>query len=138
DVLVERVAALDGYAPPEEAALVIATDGARAALLFDASRAPGDRIRAQLEVLLREAERDPSARAGALPLLSDEERRRVLHEWNDTFVDYPRDACVHRLFEAQADRTPDAIALVSRDQRLTYRELDRRASQLAHHLRALG
>lgn len=66
------------------------------------------------------------------------ERHRVLVEMNDTAVEYPRDKCVHELFEEQVARTPDATALVYRDQRLSYRELNRRANQLAHHLRKAG
>jgi amino acid adenylation domain-containing protein len=62
----------------------------------------------------------------------------LLVEWNQTEADYPRDKCVHQLFEAQAERTPDAIAVVFEDQQLTYRELNERSNQLAHHLRKLG
>ncbi len=52
--------------------------------------------------------------------------------------DYPRDRCLHQLFEEQAERTPDAVAVVFEDGRLTYRELNDKANQLAHHLRNLG
>ena len=52
--------------------------------------------------------------------------------------DYPREKCVHELFEEQVERTPDAVAVVFEDQELTYRELNERANQLAHHLRRLG
>ncbi|HHH41604.1 MAG TPA: amino acid adenylation domain-containing protein, partial [Chloroflexi bacterium] len=67
-----------------------------------------------------------------------------LVEWNDTATDHPQDLCVHRLIEAQAERTPDAVAVVlpstegGPDARLTYGELNRRANQLAHHLRKRG
>ena len=71
-------------------------------------------------------------------LRTEAERHRVLVEWNDTAAAYPHDACLHQLFEAQVERTPDAVAVVYEDQRLTYRELDRRANQLAHYLRARG
>ncbi|TMI02370.1 MAG: amino acid adenylation domain-containing protein, partial [Betaproteobacteria bacterium] len=73
-----------------------------------------------------------------LPLLSEAERRQLLTEWNQTAVEYQRDSCVHELFEAQAERTPQAIAVRFEGQRLTYQELDRRSNQLAHHLRELG
>ena len=59
-------------------------------------------------------------------------------EWNDTATEYPQDRCVHELFEEQVERTPDAVAVVFEEQQLTYRELNRRANQLAHHLRTLG
>ena len=75
---------------------------------------------------------------GELPLLTDAERRQLLVEWNDTATDYPADALLHELFEAQAGRTPDAVAVVFEEQRLTYRELDTRTNQLAHHLQKCG
>jgi non-ribosomal peptide synthetase component F len=59
-------------------------------------------------------------------------------EWNDTKTDYPQDVCIHQLFEAQAQRTPDAIAIMFEHEQLTYGELNRRTNQLAHHLQALG
>ena len=53
-------------------------------------------------------------------------------------ADYPQDSCIHQLFEAQVERTPDAAALVFEDQSLTYQELNCRSNQLAHHLNFLG
>ncbi|HEX8692393.1 MAG TPA: amino acid adenylation domain-containing protein, partial [Longimicrobium sp.] len=73
-----------------------------------------------------------------LELLSDAERRQVVEEWNATAADYPRDVCVHELFEAQVERTPGAVALVCAGEALTYRELDARANRLARHLRGRG
>ena len=70
--------------------------------------------------------------------MSEAERQRVLVEFNSTRVDYPRDVCLHRLFEVQVSRTPDAVALVFEGEQLTYSELDLRANQLAHCLQALG
>jgi non-ribosomal peptide synthetase component F len=58
--------------------------------------------------------------------------------WNDTATDYPRDRCIHALFEEQVARAPEAVAVVFEDQQLTYGELNARANQLAHHLIALG
>jgi amino acid adenylation domain-containing protein/non-ribosomal peptide synthase protein (TIGR01720 family) len=81
---------------------------------------------------------DPDQRLSELPLLSKDERRQVLTDWNDTEVDYPRDRCLHQLFEAQVERTPDAIALVFGQEHLTYGALNRRANQLAHYLQSLG
>jgi non-ribosomal peptide synthetase component F len=52
-------------------------------------------------------------------------------------VDYPKDVCVHQLFEAQVEQTPEAVAVVFEDEQLTYGELNRRANQVAHHLRSL-
>jgi len=70
--------------------------------------------------------------------LSAIERHKILVEWNNTQTDYPKDKCIHQLFEAQVERTPHAIAVVFEDQQLTYHELNRRANQLAHHLQSLG
>jgi amino acid adenylation domain-containing protein len=71
-------------------------------------------------------------------LLSDEERRQVLEEWNDTETAYPSDKCVHELFEEQVERTPAAVAVVHEERELSYGELNTRANQLAHYLRELG
>ena len=59
-------------------------------------------------------------------------------DWNNTQKDYARDKCIHELFEAQVERTPEAVAVVSEDQQLTYHELNCRANQLAYHLQDLG
>ncbi|HZH16543.1 MAG TPA: amino acid adenylation domain-containing protein, partial [Archangium sp.] len=96
------------------------------------------RLLSYLQVLLEGALSNPDTLLSALPLLPEAERHQLLVDFNDTRVDYPRDACVHHLFEAQARRTPDAIALVSEHQHLTYRQLDESANQLAHHLLSLG
>src|SRR5208283_4112917 len=69
-----------------------------------------------------------------LPLLNAASRQQMLVDWNRTAADYPRNVCVHQLFEAQARKTPDAIAAVFESERLTYRELDRKANQLANYL----
>jgi len=81
---------------------------------------------------------DPKRRLGELPLLTEAEQQQVLLEWNDTRTDWPRTECIHQLIEAQAERTPNAVAVVFEDQKLTYAELNQRANQLAHWLRAQG
>jgi len=81
---------------------------------------------------------NPNASLAELSLLSPPEKRQLLVEWNDTQSDYPAAQCFHELFAAQVERTPDAIAAVFEDQQLTYRELDRRANQLAQRLRKMG
>jgi amino acid adenylation domain-containing protein len=90
------------------------------------------------QTLLKGIVADPQQRLSGLPLLTETERRQVLTEWNATKIEYPRERCTHELFEAQAARTPDSIVLVFDDQHLTYRELNRRANQLAHHLQKQG
>jgi non-ribosomal peptide synthetase component F len=81
---------------------------------------------------------DPSQRVSELPLLSAAERQQVLVQWNATQGAYPRGQCLSALFEAQVQRTPEAVAVVMGEEQLSYAALNRRANQLAHHLRALG
>ncbi|APR77523.1 Malonyl CoA-acyl carrier protein transacylase [Minicystis rosea] len=97
-----------------------------------------ERFVRQLETLLASAVRAPQTRVRELEVLPDDERRRLLVTWNDKGTREPITACYHEIFEAQVDRTPDAIALVAGAERLSYRELDVRANRLAHRLRALG
>ena len=73
-----------------------------------------------------------------LPLLSPEARYRLLVEWNESAADAPRGASMHEAFASQAKRRPDAPALISSRETLTYRELDERTNQLARHLIKLG
>src|SRR5262249_32616708 len=101
----------------------------------------GWRIRRLLEHLERVLEgmaRNEQSRVMELPLLSQQERQEGLVEWNQTAADYPRDICVHELFEQRAVLTPEAVAVVYEGEQVTYRELNRRANQLAHYLREMG
>ncbi|PYX86680.1 MAG: hypothetical protein DMG68_14615 [Acidobacteria bacterium] len=91
-----------------------------------------------LETLLTAAVANPETLASALPLLNEEERQRITVAWNQTAAEYSREQTISALFEQQAVKTPDRAALVCNDQQLTYAELNRRANQLAHHLRKLG
>ncbi|WP_457798155.1 AMP-binding protein [Methylocystis sp. S23] len=91
-----------------------------------------------LERLAEALERAPATPLLGVEVLPDDERRRLLYDWNATAADYPRDKCVHDLFEEQAARTPDAVAASFEERQLTYEELDRRANQLAHRLIGLG
>ena len=96
------------------------------------------RMTQHFRVLLDAIVADPDLQLSRLPLLTNEERHQILVDWNRTETTYPRDACIHTLFEAQADASPDAVAVVFGEQRLTYRQLNERANRLAHHLRVLG
>jgi amino acid adenylation domain-containing protein len=96
------------------------------------------RMLQRFEALFLGAVEAPETRLSQLPLLTAGERSQLLTDWNATEVSYPRDLCVHQLFERQAERTPDAIAVVFGHRRLTYRELNQRSNRLAHHLRNLG
>jgi amino acid adenylation domain-containing protein len=104
--------------------------------LFEASTAR--RMLAHYEHLLQSIAADPGQRLSNLSLLGHDERKQLLVEWNYTEMDFPRDKCVHELVTMQAGATPDAVAVVCGNQSLTYRELDRRANQLANYLRKLG
>jgi natural product biosynthesis luciferase-like monooxygenase protein len=92
----------------------------------------------QFETFLAAAAADPQQAVSSLPLLSEEELRRVLVEWNDTAADYPRDACLHELVEQQAARTPERLAVVADGEQITYAELCRRADSVARHLARRG
>ena len=81
---------------------------------------------------------NPEERIDDLPLLTKAEKHQLLEQWNETAAEYSIDKCIHELFEAQVENTPDAIALVFEDQQLTYRELNSRANQLAHYLQKLS
>jgi natural product biosynthesis luciferase-like monooxygenase protein len=104
--------------------------------LFDAATV--ERMAAHYVTLLEAAVADPSRRISELALLSERERETLLVEWNATRADFPRDRCLHELFEAQVERTPDAVAVVCEEKTLTYGELNARANQLARRLRAQG
>jgi amino acid adenylation domain-containing protein len=97
-----------------------------------------ERFGQHLLSLLSAGLENPGAALAELVMVTGEERHRLLVGWNDTARDFPRDRCVHELFEAHAERAPASIALVDGDRRLTYRELDERANRLAHHLQKLG
>lgn len=97
-----------------------------------------ERMLAHFQNLLTVVVTDPTQRVGELPLLSQTERDQQLVGWNETRSDFPLDTCVHRLFEAQVARTPEAIAAEFQGEQLTYRELNGRANQLAHYLRKQG
>ncbi len=80
----------------------------------------------------------PQARPPVLEEMTEKQRHQLLVEWNDTHADYPSHLCVHELFEKQAERTPESVAVEFQGARLTYGALNRRANQLAHYLRRLG
>ncbi|HLM47660.1 MAG TPA: amino acid adenylation domain-containing protein, partial [Myxococcaceae bacterium] len=96
------------------------------------------RMAAHYARLLQGAVAQPEQRLSSLPLMDEAERRRVLVEFNDTKALYAPASGVHELFEAWADRTPEAVAVSFGEERLTYGELNRKANRLAHHLRGLG
>ncbi|MHC5747095.1 MAG: amino acid adenylation domain-containing protein [Nostoc sp.] len=96
------------------------------------------RIAGHLQTLLEAIVANPQQRLSELPLLTESEEHQLLREWNNTKIEYLQEQCIHELFEAQVERTPDALAVVFKDEQLTYWELNKRANQLAHYLRSLG
>ena len=113
----------------------------RGALLYHAEVFEAEtaaRMAENFLALLSNMAADPGHPISTLSALSERERRQLLVEWNDTRRDYPRGVCVHHLFERQAARTPDALAVTAGELRLSYAELEARANRLAHHLLGLG
>ncbi len=96
------------------------------------------RLGRHLLTLLEGVVKAPDQPLSALPLLTASERHQLLAEWCAGEVAIPPDRCLHRVFESQVVQTPDAIAVIEADCHLTYRELNRRANQVAHYLRAQG
>jgi len=88
--------------------------------------------------LLEGAARDSSLRVSQLPLLSDQERSRIVVEWNQTRSQYAQSGGIHDLFNAQFERTPDNTAVREGERRLSFRQLQERSNRLAHYLRKLG
>jgi amino acid adenylation domain-containing protein len=111
------------------ASLEFATD------LFD--RTTAERVLRHFRTLLKGAVADPGRRLSRLPLLDEAERGQILSEWNDTAAPLP-EVCLHELFKAWTDRSPDAVALEHGGERLTYAGLAARVSRLARRLRASG
>jgi natural product biosynthesis luciferase-like monooxygenase protein len=97
-----------------------------------------ERMQGQFALFLSALAADPERALWALPLLGEEERRRVLVEWNATQREIPEGVCIHERIEAQVERTPDAVALICQGVELTYRALNERANRVAYQLRSLG
>lgn len=114
----------------------LTADFAYAADLFDTATIR--RMAGHFQRLLEGVVAYPDEHISGLPILTAAEREQLLAEWNNTSTNYPRKACVHHLFEAQVARTPDSVAVVFENSRLTYRELNARGNQLARYLVKLG
>jgi amino acid adenylation domain-containing protein len=110
-------------------------------LAYDSRRFDDDRMAGmldQLAILLRAIAENPHQRLDSLPLLDEQERRRLLDQWNDTRADYSATSCIHHLFELQAEKTPAATAVIFNGESLSYGQLNKRANQLARRLRRLA
>jgi len=97
-----------------------------------------DRFLRHYQTLLEGVLANPDCRISDLPILTEPEKQQIFVNWNRTEQEYPKDRCVHQLFEEQAERFPDAIAVTTDKQNLSYGELNRRANQVAHLLKNLG
>ena len=96
------------------------------------------RMLEHFQTLLENIVSNPQQSISDLQLLTPPEVQQLLGSWNDTNIDYPQDKCIHQLFEEQAEKTPNEIAIVFENQQLTYQELNSRANQLAHYLQQQG
>ncbi|HVG17568.1 MAG TPA: amino acid adenylation domain-containing protein [Blastocatellia bacterium] len=104
--------------------------------LFDFTTAA--RMLGHFETMLKGIVGNPDESIALLPILTEAELHQMLIEWNDTAVEYPESRLMHEIFEEQVGRNPSAIAAIFEDDELTYDQLNRRANQLAHHLRSMG
>ncbi|MGL5833958.1 MAG: amino acid adenylation domain-containing protein [Waterburya sp.] len=110
-------------------------------LNYDPSYFPPETIASlakQFQTLLADAVKHPESRIEQLSILTASDRHQVLQEFNQTQKDYPADQCIHQLFEAQVQKTPDHLAVIFEEQQLTYTQLNQQANQLAHYLRKKG
>ncbi|MBD1924293.1 amino acid adenylation domain-containing protein [Microcoleus sp. FACHB-831] len=104
--------------------------------LFDASTI--QRIARHFQILLESIVANPDCPISTLPLLTATEQQQILVDWNNTQTTYSENKCLHQLIEQQAERYPEKIAVVFADQKITYKELNQRANQLAHYLQKLA
>jgi amino acid adenylation domain-containing protein len=104
--------------------------------IFDAATI--SRMAGHFRTLLEGIVANPDQCLSKLPVLTQAETHQLIAEWNDTRTNYPKGRPLHDLFESQVERTPEATAVMFGNELLTYRELNRRANQLAHHLVSLG
>jgi amino acid adenylation domain-containing protein len=104
--------------------------------LFD--RAAIERMAGHLRTVLERVAIEPDERVWNLPMLTEAERRRIVHDWNATERLYPATQCAHHLFESVAATIPEQTALEHEDRRVTYAELNRQSNQLARYLRNRG
>ncbi|MEL7245425.1 MAG: condensation domain-containing protein, partial [Cyanobacteria bacterium J06573_2] len=92
------------------------------------------RMLGHFQVLLKGIIDNPNQRLSELPILTEIERQQLLVEWNNTYTEYPFEQGIHKLFENQVEKTPDNIAVAFKEEKLTYKELNNKANQLAYYL----
>ena len=92
----------------------------------------------RLEFVLEQIIKNGGKRIKNVDIVPEQERKKIVCEFNDTYVAYPKDKCIHELFAEQAEKTPDKTALVFEDRKFTYSQLDEMSNSLAHFLRKKG
>jgi len=97
-----------------------------------------DRILVHFKTLLNGIVEHKKNRVADIPILTKEEKSKIFSEWNKTYADFPRDKCIHQLFEEQVLKTPDSTAVVCKGRQLSYDELNKRSNQIARKLQKLG
>jgi amino acid adenylation domain-containing protein len=142
-VLMERVETMDDYPSMLNhlLTLIIPSNGTEYFWYYDTSAFSKDsiaRLVDQFEIFLQGIADNPHQPISHLPLLTAQEQYKILVEWNQTQIAYPQDICLHELFSAQVQRTPEATAAICADQTLTYQQLDDAATHLAFSLQRLG
>ncbi|PYX45925.1 MAG: non-ribosomal peptide synthetase, partial [Acidobacteria bacterium] len=93
---------------------------------------------AHWRMLLESAADDPECRLSELPILTADEKRTILYSWNQTTADFPREKCIHQIFDAQCELTPDAVAVRDQNKKYSFRQLRERSNSVAHYLRNRG
>ncbi|PHM35753.1 Non-ribosomal peptide synthetase [Xenorhabdus innexi] len=135
-LLAVRIKQYTGTALPEDAANFVAIEFNYSSDYLNTTEVTT--LRSRFAALLDAALTSPDIPIMHLPVLPEEERQKVLVDFNTTQADFPQEMMIHQLFEAQVQRSPDAIAVVFENQFLSYAALNRRANQLAHYLISLG
>lgn len=133
----EEVTPLNG----SDLTIAIRSDGKVSWWFHDPARLDGaavETMQQALLALLAAVDAEPQAALGELPLLGPRDLARGARDWSGPEVPWRADACIHELFEEQARRTPDRVAVTCRDETLTYSDLDRRSNQVARHLQQHG
>ncbi|MBX4267613.1 amino acid adenylation domain-containing protein, partial [Clostridium estertheticum] len=95
-------------------------------------------VAGHIEQIIKEVVDNPEIKLSEIEMLSEEEKKKLLVDFNDTKAEYPKDKTIHELFEEQVEKTPDSIAVVFEEKKLTYRELNEKANSLARILREKG
>ncbi len=142
-VNIEQVQSLDEYSIGQNnpLTLVIPESGTKCYWIYDSEIFDSDTIakmEGQFTTFVRSIVTNPTLSLAEINLLADDELHQILGEWNNNQSDYPKNLSIHQLFELQVEKTPDALAVVWKNQEISYRELNNRANQLAHYLQKLG